>query len=224
MRVGEWVAGAGASLLLASLFAPWVHRPASNPALIETRSGWLVLGVFSIVMVAAATVPLWQLAQHVRRRRGLRPQALVCAGAAAVTAVIATLGFRMGESEQPGGGLHLGLVAAGLMVLGGVLAVWLAPVPGPSVAQAQAHGPGGPGSGHQSPESGGRPRVDSGDAQRSRARSLRGRGRGTRPGTTEPAGSGGTTEPAGPDSHCSQRAVARAAGLRPIVLVVALRA
>ena len=201
---GEWVAGVGAFALLVSLFGPWEHRQLSNPALVESRNGWLVLGPLAVAAVAVAAVPLWQVARRFRGERGFRPMANVVAGTAGVALVLAELGFRMGEAVVPGGGLDLGLVAAGVVAFGGALGVWFTPRP---------RAPGEPGVG-------GRPRLDSGDAQRSRARTLRGRGAGRKAGPADPGDEAGR----GSSSHDPEPPVAGPAGMRAAVPLAALRA
>ncbi|MBA3267834.1 MAG: hypothetical protein H0T70_06195 [Acidimicrobiia bacterium] len=205
-RVGEWVAAVGGVVLLLSLFGPWEHRPAANPALTVTRNGWLTFGPLAAVLLVLAALPLWHLGRRLRRQGGLRAQLVLSAGAGAVTVVLFGLLNRFPLGAVPGGGLHVGLVAAGLVAIGGALRILLLPArPGaaPPVDSPDAETAG-------SPTPPGPPETPAPPAARPR------RGRRRPPVRRRPE--------AGSDPHRSQRAVVGAPGLRAAVPVVALRA
>jgi threonine/homoserine/homoserine lactone efflux protein len=123
LRVGEWMAGAGAALLLISLFVDWVGPP--------RESGWSSLGWFTLVWcVVAAAVAAWLVIATALAR----PLAQMVA-ACILTATAGTLGFLVLALRvlvfQPGPndivvlryGAYLGLVAALLIAVGGWWAI-----------------------------------------------------------------------------------------------------
>ncbi|HEX7301059.1 MAG TPA: hypothetical protein VF257_18825 [Solirubrobacteraceae bacterium] len=119
LRAGEWLAGAGAALLLVSLFLDWVGP--------RHESGWSALGWPTLLLcLAAIAVAGWLLVATL----SARPVAQVVA-AAVLTALLGTLAalavlVRVAVA-QPGvdaatsieGAAYLGLLAALLLAVGG---------------------------------------------------------------------------------------------------------
>lgn len=127
----EWVTGAAGLLLLVSLLLPWERRPAGRPPTTETLGGWASFGPLAAALVVVAAVPLWHLGRRLQARRGLRPLALLCAGAAGVSVVIAGLGSRLGVSSRPAAGLFTAMAAAAVIALGAAAQLWTVPGAGP---------------------------------------------------------------------------------------------
>ena len=71
--VGEWVAALAGSVLVLSLFAPWQHQPAADPAVVVTRSGWSTFGLFAVALAALGALPVWHLIRRLQARRGPPP-------------------------------------------------------------------------------------------------------------------------------------------------------
>ena len=124
---GEWLSGLCAVVLVASLFGPWEHRPASQSLLREAVNAWRAFGILAVALVLVADVALLHLGRRLQGARGLRPLALVCAGAVGVTIVLFGLSSQMGLGSRPGGGLYVGLVAAAGLAFGGAMRIWMFP-------------------------------------------------------------------------------------------------
>jgi hypothetical protein len=137
---GEWLSGLSSLVLVVSLFAPWEHRRATPPGT-EAVNAWRALGVLALVLVLVADVALWHLARRLQGARGLRPLALVCAGAVGVTVVLYGLSSRLPLGSRPAGGLFVGLVAAAGVAVGGAARIWLFPARPASEGRGRRVGP-----------------------------------------------------------------------------------
>jgi hypothetical protein len=123
LRAGEWVAGVGAALLLASLFVDWVGPIGEG--------GWASLGWLTLLFcVAAIAVAAWLVVATALTR----PLAQMVA-ASVLTATVGTfclvavalrvLVFQPGPNELTTmrSGAYLGLLAALLIAIGGWWAI-----------------------------------------------------------------------------------------------------
>ena len=78
LHLGEWVAGASAAALLASLFLPWLRPTLSvcPPVCEETLSGWEALTWADIAMAVAAALGLALVVATVTQRTDAVPVAI----------------------------------------------------------------------------------------------------------------------------------------------------
>jgi carbon starvation protein CstA len=119
LRDGEWLAGAAALLLLASLFLDWYGVGAGG------ASAWQAFGVLDVVLAALALVPLALVVTQATRRSPAIPVALsvltTLAGALAALLIVVRLIAQPGPNAlvtvEPGA--WLGLLAAVLVTAGG---------------------------------------------------------------------------------------------------------
>lgn len=125
LGVADWVSSVAGIILMLSLFAPWERRPASDPALTETLTGWGSFALIALLLVAAAAVPIYHAVRRWLGRRGLAPLVVVSAGAAAVTVVLFGMASSLGVDSEPAAGLYVGLVAGAAIAVGGALRLFL---------------------------------------------------------------------------------------------------
>ena len=125
LAAGEWVSAAGGAILLLSLFAPWEHRPAENPALTETLTGFGSFGVLTAVLAAVAVIPVVHAVRRGQGHTGVRPLIVVCCGAVALTVILFGMVISLDVDSEPGGGVYAGLVGAGAVAVGGALRLFL---------------------------------------------------------------------------------------------------
>jgi len=121
LGVSDWVSSVAGVILLLSLFAPWERRPASDPALRETLTGWGSFRIVALALVVAAAVPIYHAVRRWLGRTGLSPLVVVSAGAAVVTVVLFGMATRLGIASDPAAGLYVGLLAGAAIAVGGAL-------------------------------------------------------------------------------------------------------
>jgi carbon starvation protein CstA len=119
LRVGEWLAGAAALVLLLSLFLDWYGAPVGG------ASAWAAFGVLDVVLAALALVPLALVVTQVTRHSPAVPVAFSVL--TTLAGALATLLIAVRLIDQPGpnalvtveAGAWLGLLAALLATAGG---------------------------------------------------------------------------------------------------------
>jgi hypothetical protein len=131
LAAGEWVSAVGGAILLLSLFAPWEHRPAGNPALTEALTGFGSFGLLTAVLAAVAVIPVVHAVRRGQGHGGVRPLVVVSCGAVALTTILFGMVTSLDVESEPGGGVYAGLVGACAVSVGGALRLFLVRLPRP---------------------------------------------------------------------------------------------
>jgi hypothetical protein len=138
LRDGEWIAGAGAVALLASMFLHWyglVVFGAIDEVLPEATA-WQAFDVLDVVLALLALVPLALVFTQATRLSPAIPVFLsvmtVLAGALATLLILYRIVNQPGPNElvDVQAGAWLGLLAAVVMTAGGWRSLSVEPVPG----------------------------------------------------------------------------------------------
>ncbi|MDQ4131686.1 MAG: hypothetical protein M3179_00405 [Actinomycetota bacterium] len=142
LSFGEMLSCAGGVLLLLATLLPWFQREiltGLSGGSFEAGPGdinaWQAFGIFTVVYLLVAAVPLWQAVRRVRDDMPARPQIHVATGAVAVTLVLGGAALKLGNETLAGpidrilstsaaGGLVVAALAALLIAVGGVSAMW----------------------------------------------------------------------------------------------------
>jgi hypothetical protein len=143
LRDGEWIAGAGALALIASLFLHWygadgvgfppgwtVYAPGAE------ATGWQAFGVLDVVLVLLALVPLTLVVLQATRESPALPVAFsvfsVLAGGLATLLILLRIIDQPGPNELVSvqAGAWLGLLAALLLTGGAYRSLRVESVPG----------------------------------------------------------------------------------------------
>jgi hypothetical protein len=141
LSFGEILAAAGGVLLMLLTLLPWFQqeilvgvtgRPEGE---VESLNAWQAFGIFAVLIILIAAVPLWQVLRRLRDDVPARPQIDVAVGAVAVTFVLGGAAVELGNETMAGtiertlstsaaGGLIVAALAALLIAVGGVAAMW----------------------------------------------------------------------------------------------------
>lgn len=139
LRDGEWIAGAGAVALLASMFLHWYGLSASfGPIDVggAEATAWQAFDVLDIVLVLLALVPLTLVVMQATRLSPAIPVFLsvmtVLAGVLAALLILIRLVDQPGPNEivDVQAGAWLGFMAAVIIAVGGWRSLRVEPVPG----------------------------------------------------------------------------------------------
>lgn len=142
LSLGEIVSCAGSVLLVLATLLPWFQRDILTGLSGRSSEGgpgdmnaWQAFGVFTVLYLLVAAVPLWLAVRRVRDGIPGRPQVHVATGAVAVTLVLGGAALKLGNETLAGpidrilstsaaGGLVVAALAALLIAVGGVAAMW----------------------------------------------------------------------------------------------------
>jgi hypothetical protein len=137
LRDGEWIAGAGAVALLASMFLHWYGLDAALLGGVAAEAtAWQAFGVLDIVLALLALVPLTLVFTQVTRSSPAIPVFFsvmtVLAGALATLLILYRVVNQPGPNEivDVQVGAWLGLLAAVVITAGGWRSLRVEPVPG----------------------------------------------------------------------------------------------
>jgi uncharacterized membrane protein len=147
LRDGEWIAGAGAVALLASMFLHWYGAAIELPeritgpdTVVELRgaeaTAWQAFGVLDVVLVLLALVPLGLVFMQATRRSPAIPVALsvltTLAGALAALLILYRIVNQPGANDVVSveAGAWAGFVAALVIAVGGWRSMRVEPIPG----------------------------------------------------------------------------------------------
>jgi RsiW-degrading membrane proteinase PrsW (M82 family) len=145
LRDGEWIAGAGGSVLLVSLFLRWYSASLADlldgagvaaPGLSVTATAWQAFSVLDVVLAVLALVPLALVWFHATRRSPSVPVAFSVL--TVVAGGLATLLILYRIINQPGPndlvdvelGAYLGLLSAVAITAGGWRSLRVEAIPG----------------------------------------------------------------------------------------------
>jgi carbon starvation protein CstA len=139
LRDGEWIAGAGAVALLASMFLHWYALDVSiGPLdqLVPEATAWQAFGVLDVVLALLALVPLTLVVTQATRPSPAVPVFFsvmtVLAGALATLLILYRIADQPGPNEivDVQLGAWLGLLAAVVVAAGGWRSLRVEPIPG----------------------------------------------------------------------------------------------
>lgn len=141
LRDGEWIAGAGAVALLASMFLHWYRLDLPVPAdgldpFVPEATAWQAFGVLDVVLALLALVPLALVFTQATRRSPAIPVFFsvmtVLAGALATLLILYRIVNQPGDNQfvEVQIGAWLGLLAAAVVTAGGWRSTRVEPVPG----------------------------------------------------------------------------------------------
>jgi carbon starvation protein CstA len=142
LRDGEWIAGAGAVALLASMFLHWYRLDLPSPAgglddpFAPEATAWQAFGVLDVVLALLALVPLALVVTQATRKSPAIPVFLsvmtVLAGALAALLILYRIVNQPGENQfvEVQVGAWLGFLAALVIGAGGWRSTRVEAVPG----------------------------------------------------------------------------------------------
>jgi hypothetical protein len=141
VSIGEILAATAGFVLILSTFLPWFQRETlgglsgRTTGQLGDHNAWQASVVLALLLVLVAAVPIWQALSRARDDRPARPMFAVAAGAIAVTLVLGGAATKLGNSNgggirdsvistTAGAGLLVAALAALLIAVGGVAAMW----------------------------------------------------------------------------------------------------